>query len=36
MYTYVMMYGNKKTHKYKKIQEKKTNKKTNQLINTYK
>lgn len=34
MYTYVMMYGNKKTHKYKKKTRK--NKKTNQLINTYK
>lgn len=29
MYTYVMMYGNKKTHKYKKIQEKNKQKKTN-------
>lgn len=33
MYTYVMMYGNKKTHTKKKN---KIRKKTNQLINTYK
>lgn len=31
MYTYVMMYGNKKTHKYKKNQEK--NKQKNKSIN---
>lgn len=31
MYTYVMMYGNKKTHKHKKIQEK--NKQKNKSIN---
>lgn len=28
MYTYVMMYGNKKTHKYKKFKKKKTKKKS--------
>lgn len=31
MFTYIMMYGNKKTHKYKKIQEK--NKQKNKSIN---